>query len=154
MRRLRRGAAIALLVLVAAGCSGRERPTFENLTGPKTVTVQDVQDAFAAKGVPFQREIDSIPGGPHLWPVHHDVDEHVLALLSAFGAPDTSGSASTLNVWVFDSAKSAKEALERTPQVARGPTLVLQQANIVLVADGRHEKRVQAALVALRKPGE
>jgi hypothetical protein len=147
-------AAIALLALVAAGCGGAQRPTVQDAGAAEIVTVKQVQDAFAAKGLPFQREINPSLRGPRLWPVHEDVDAHVLARLSVFDASDTLGGASIVDAWVFDSAESATEALERTPQLGRGKTRVLlHEANVVVVAPRSRVKRVQAALVALRHPG-
>lgn len=147
---MRRLAALGLLVL-AAGCGGggSQRPETA-AKGDALVSVENVQDAFLIEGVPLERELrPNVNSDVRLWPVHEDVDEHVLALLSRFGA---AGSV-TLDVWVFDSTQSALDALARTPQVGRGAGHVrLHEGNVVVDARTRNVKRARAALVALQNP--
>jgi hypothetical protein len=146
---MRRLAALALLA-VAAGCGGGEQRPDTVAKTDTLVSVENVQDAFRIEGVPLERELrPNVNADLRLWPVHADVDQHVLALLSRF---DESGSV-TLNVWVFDSRQNAIDALARTPQVGRGAGHVrLHESNVVVDASTRNAKRARAALVALRNP--
>lgn len=147
---MRHLAALTLLAL-AAGCGGAGTQRPETVAKTDTlVSVENVQDAFLIEGVPLERELRSnVNSDLRLWPVHEDVDDHVLALLSRF---DGAGSV-TLDVWVFDSTQNALDALARTPQVGNEPGHVrLHEGNVVVDASLRNVKRARAALVALRNP--
>jgi hypothetical protein len=114
------------------------------------VTVGDVQKAFTSKGQFFQTELHAVAGsGLSLWPVHHDVDKHVLV---RFTTLDQSG-VSALDVWVFDTPESAQDALDRTARIGSGnEDVVLHQANVVAVTENGRRPHVEAAFEELLHP--
>lgn len=146
IRRVVVGGAV---VLLASACGGSRAPS-----------VRDVERVFAEHGQAFQSEVEPNPylrPAPDLWPARTRarVEPHLRAVLGAAN----STTFSTLEVWVFDSAASARTAQQETPGMAdrKGRVtgtgssgFVVRQGNLIVTGSPKRWPAVRAALADLR----
>jgi hypothetical protein len=151
---MRRLLALAVLLVLAAGCGGgsSSKPA-------QSHSVLDVSKAFYDAGLPFNSLITGnkyVTGQVPFLPFKlnaSDLRFHVAAELN--GSSNTAHSAQV--VWVFDTDASAATALEQVPlsQWGQGPTHITRAhlGNVVVVASGftgAQKTKLDKALAALK----